>query len=93
MTRDAVHDQLAEYIRKTFLDDSRTSLNSDTPLLEWGILNSMNTARLLTYIREELGTTVPPTHITGKHFKDLNAITDMVQSLRAETREIETLKD
>ncbi|QKV90523.1 acyl carrier protein [Streptomyces sp. NA02950] len=93
MTRDAVQDQLADYIRRTFLDDSSASLDSDTPLLEWGILNSMNTARLLTYIREELGTTVPPTHITGKHLKDLNAITDMVTSLRAEARETETIQD
>jgi acyl carrier protein len=41
----------------------------------------MNTARLLTFLREELDVEVPPTHITGRHFRSLNAVTDLVLSL------------
>ena len=29
----------------------------------------MNTARLLAFIREELGVAVPPQNITGRYFK------------------------
>lgn len=85
MTREAVHDQLSGYIRRTFLGDESAVLESDTPLLEWGILNSMNTARLLTYIREELAVDIPPTHITGTYFKNVDTITDLVLSIGAET--------
>ncbi|MGK5533263.1 phosphopantetheine-binding protein, partial [Streptomyces sp. URMC 129] len=56
-------------------------VDADTPLLEWGILNSMNTAKLLTFVREELGVEVPVTRITGRDFGSLRAITDLVHSL------------
>jgi acyl carrier protein len=84
MTRDQVRDRTADYIRREFLGDNEMSLEPDTPMLQWGILNSMNTARLLTFIREELGITVPPTHITGTHFQTLNTIADLIYSLHSE---------
>lgn len=87
MTHDTLYDQLASYIRQEFLGDSTASLEADTPLLEWGILNSMNTARLLTYIREEIGVTIPPTYITGTYFKNLGAVTALVHSLHSGTAE------
>nr|WP_155073924.1 acyl carrier protein [Streptomyces taklimakanensis] len=62
-------------------DSGVTDLEPDTPLLEWGVLTSMNTSLLLNYIRTELKVTVPPAYITGKHFRDLRAITDMVREL------------
>ncbi|BCJ72020.1 acyl carrier protein [Catellatospora bangladeshensis] len=61
--------------------ESAGELDADSPLLEWGVLNSMNTARLLTFIREELHVSVPPTAITGRHFRSINTITSLVRSL------------
>lgn len=81
MTRDEIYTSLAGYIRQAFLDEKSADLLPETPLLEWGVLNSMNTAKLLTYMREELGIFVPPTRLTGKYFKNLNAITDLAYSL------------
>lgn len=84
MTRDQVRDRTADYIRRELLGDNQISLEPDTPMLQWGILNSMNTARLLTFIRDEFEIIVPPTHITGKHFQTLNAIADLIYSLHGE---------
>lgn len=82
LDRDVIYEKLSGYIKEQFLGDSGvTDLEPDTPLLEWGVLTSMNTSLLLTYIRTELGLTIPPTHITGKNFKSLTAITDMVHEL------------
>ena len=81
MTRDAVYELLATYVAETLLSEKTETLEPDTPLLEWGILNSMNTAKLLTFIRESLGVEVPITHITGTHFRTLGTITDLVHSL------------
>ncbi len=81
MTRDAVYEVLASYVADTFLGEDMDGLEPDTPLLEWGILNSMNTAKLLTFVRESLGVEVPVTHITGTHFRTLDTITDLVHSL------------
>jgi len=83
--RDDVCRLIGTYISEQFLDGSEDSgLKPDSPLLEWGVLNSMNTALLLAYIRNELGVTVPSTSITGRHFRDLNSITDMVCGLSRE---------
>jgi hypothetical protein len=79
--RDAVLRQITEYVRTQLLDEAGAEgaeLAPDSPLLQWGVLNSMNTARLLTFLREEMNVFVPPTHITGRHFQDLNSMTDLV---------------
>jgi acyl carrier protein len=83
--RDDVCRLIGTYISEQFLDGAEDSgLKPDSPLLEWGVLNSMNTSLLLAYIRNELGVTVPSTSITGRHFRDLNSITDMVYGLSRE---------
>jgi acyl carrier protein len=83
MSQTDVVEELATYVRTEFLGDDSTELGPDTPLLEWGILNSMNTAKLLTHIREQHGVNVPPTYLVGKNFSDLAHIADMVVQLKA----------
>jgi acyl carrier protein len=74
---------LSRYVADTFLDGDATSLTPDSPLLEWGVLTSMNTAQLLTHVRERFGVDVPPQAITAKHLRDLNAISALVRRLIA----------
>jgi acyl carrier protein len=84
MSHNDVVEELASYVRSEFLGDDRaTELSPTTPLLEWGILNSMNTAKLLTHIREQHGVNVPPTYLVGNNFKDLDRIAGMVVELKA----------
>jgi len=79
---DEVFDRIESCVRERFLDDSEDqTLTATSPLLEWGILTSMNTAILLTHIRETFGVTVPPMSITSGNFRDLQSITDMVRDL------------
>lgn len=61
-------------------------LNRETPLLEWGILTSLNTVRLLAHIKEQLGVTVPHRSMTGRNFKNIRTITDMVVALAGPVR-------
>ncbi|MEO6083084.1 MAG: acyl carrier protein [Umezawaea sp.] len=77
--------KLNDYVRRSFLDETEdaSELTETTPLLQLGILNSRNTGRLLAYIHEEFGISVPPTMITGKHFADLGSISAMVSELNA----------
>jgi acyl carrier protein len=81
-----MHDDVAErlelFVRQRFLDDSDdVTLTSTSPLLEWGILTSMNTAILLTFIRDAFGVTVPPMAITASNFRDLQGLSAMVRDL------------
>ncbi|MEU7611041.1 acyl carrier protein [Micromonospora sp. NPDC049204] len=85
MTGDDVSARITAYIRERFLDgDPQGELRVDTPLLEWGVLNSMNTALLLMFIREELGTPVPARNVNAKYFKNIATITAMVLDLARE---------
>lgn len=82
LTRDAVLQNLTDYVRNAFLDgDPQAELDAKTPLLQWGVLTSMNTALLLTHVRTQLGVTVPPDKLTGTNFSDLDSISRMVAGL------------
>jgi len=84
-TTEDIFDRLVDFVRRELIgaeEEAETAeLDATTPLLQLGILNSMNTARLLSFIRTELGVAVSPVYITGTHFKDLGAITALVLDL------------
>lgn len=52
-------------IRRYIIDDlvgdgvKENELQDDTPLLEWGILNSMNIVKLIVFVRDEMGVHIP----------------------------------
>lgn len=79
ITSDKISGLLLEFIRERFLDnDLKSELNEATPLLEWGILNSMNMALLFSFIRTEFESPMTEASITGQNFKDVNSITSMI---------------
>jgi acyl carrier protein len=81
--REELLERLAAFVRDKLLDgQDDVELTASSPLLEWGVLNSMNTALLLSYVRDSLGIAVPPSSITGRHFRDLNSICDLLISLQ-----------
>jgi acyl carrier protein len=77
---DPLTTNLIDYIRQTFLDgDPADELTDETPLLAWGVLDSFKTARLLTYIEEQLGTRVPPSALYADNFQDVRSIAALVR--------------
>lgn len=79
---DDIQQRITQFIRDRFLDgDPKGELEERTPLLEWGVLNSLNTAVLLTYIRTDLGVTIPPVRINAQDLKNVRAIAAMVREL------------
>jgi peptidyl carrier protein len=82
MTRAEISARLLSFIRERFLDDDADSdLNEGTPLVDWGLLNSMNTAELLSFIHTEFARTIPPASVTKQNFKNVDSITAMVLAL------------
>lgn len=80
-------DELLRYTKEelaTGLPPER--ITPDSPLLEWGILDSVRTARLLAHIRDHLGVRVPPTHMTAEHFATLRAVADLILNLQTTSR-------
>lgn len=80
--REFVLRNLTQYIREHMLDgDESVQLTAETPLLEWGILTSIGTTRLVTYIRNQFGVRVPPRQMVRQNFQNINCIANLVGSL------------
>jgi len=79
-------DQLLDYVKNELeVNVPSEQITADSPLLEWGVLDSVRTARLLAHIRSEHGLRVPPVHMTGEHFRSVGTIADLIVSLRSQT--------
>ncbi|MFD0920682.1 phosphopantetheine-binding protein [Saccharopolyspora rosea] len=80
--RGEVLTKLTDYVRRELLDgDPGGDLTTRTPLLEWGVLKSLETARLVGYLRTEFGVRVPSSSMVGDNFRDIERIADLVTSL------------
>jgi clorobiocin biosynthesis protein CloN5 len=79
VTSEEIESTLTEFIREEFLwGDNADDLTKSTPLLEWGILDSLRTTFLLNFIREKMGVDVPPGDIDARNFRDIQSITETV---------------
>lgn len=84
MQDQVVLDNLRAYVTERILQDPSVTIEPDTPLLEWGILNSISTVQLVGYIREEFQVDVPPEEVAGRNFKDLRSISQLLAQLHAQ---------
>ena len=83
MTVDEVTPRIMAFIRESFLDgDPKGELTESTPLLEWEVLNSMNSALLLNFLREQMRVDVPLAAINAANFRDVASISKLVSGLR-----------
>ncbi|GAA4469016.1 acyl carrier protein [Phytohabitans houttuyneae] len=82
MADEKTEDKLLEFINSTLRPkDMADLIEAGTPLIELGILDSLKTAILLNYIRDELGVSVPPMQMVASNFKDVRSIAAMVDAL------------
>lgn len=83
---DEFAEKITSFIRERFLaGDPKGELDENTPLLEWGVLNSLNTVVLLNYLRTDLGVTVPPRRLNARDLKNIRNISAMVGKIAADS--------
>jgi acyl carrier protein len=77
-----VTDKLVAFIQEN-LTGGRPDLRIDaeSPLLELGVLDSLKTAILLNYVRDELGTPIPPERLSVSNFRTPRAIGALVRDV------------
>lgn len=79
-----LHDRILAFVRDVLATAAeREGLTPGTPLLETGILDSLRTARLISWLRDDVGVKVPPMAMTGTNFRNVDSITELVLSLHA----------
>jgi clorobiocin biosynthesis protein CloN5 len=77
-------EDLKEFLEDEVLREKTPDLDSETPLLELGILNSLSMARMIAFIRERYGLFVPAEKIVGRNFKSLGQIAELVIGVDAD---------
>jgi acyl carrier protein len=78
MQREAIIEQTTRYIAQDVLGGRDIGLNETTPLLEWGIINSLEMVKLLSFIREQFGVEVPTDKLVADSFTSISSIADLI---------------
>ena len=81
MEQSKILDELKAYISREVLDGKDIGLDESTPLLEWGIINSMEIARIVGFIQDRLHVEIPDSKILPEYFINLEAISGLVIEL------------
>ncbi|WP_165986549.1 acyl carrier protein [Streptomyces sp. YIM 98790] len=78
MSSEEVAKRITAFVREKYMEQGGEELTASTPLIELGILDSLNTVLLIGFIRDELGVVVPPREINAANFRDIQSITALV---------------
>jgi acyl carrier protein len=84
MQHAAVVEQLKSYIAQNVLDGEDIGLDETTPLLEWGVMNSLEIVRIIAFIDEHFHVEVPAERLDADSFSNLNAIANLILELQSE---------
>ena len=79
MDRQSIHDTVKTYILEQFLPgEDPNELTDDTPLMTTGILDSLATLKLVTYLEEKFDIAVEAHEADAENLNTLELITDLV---------------
>ena len=81
MLRSKIITDLKDYVANTILDGKDIGLDEKTPLLEWGVINSLEIVRLQSYIQTQFQVKIPGNMIAADNFETLAAIADMILNI------------
>lgn len=78
MQQTTVIEQLKKYIAQDVLGGKDIGLDETTPLLEWGIINSLEMVRLLSFIRKQFDIDIPTDKLVADHFASMTSIAEFI---------------
>jgi acyl carrier protein len=81
MTREEMLGELKRFVVTELLDGRDTGLDEHTPLLAWGVLDSLSVNVLVSFTSERFGIEVPPGEVTPENLKDLDAYVALLMRL------------
>ena len=81
MTTQNMEEQIRQYILCEFLPGEKpANLLNDTPLRTSGVLDSVATLRLVTFVEEHFGITVESHEASVENFDSVNSIVAFIES-------------
>ncbi|TVZ39234.1 phosphopantetheine binding protein [Alteromonadaceae bacterium 2753L.S.0a.02] len=77
-----VYQDIKTFIANDILDgEDLGELDETTPLLELGVLNSMELMKLVDHIEQTYGVKVPGNSVVPGNFQDIQSITRFIETL------------
>ncbi len=71
---------IREYVKSELIGDAGINLVGETPLIEKGLLTSLQVVDLVLFLEERFSTYIDPEDLTEENFKDLSSIVALVES-------------
>jgi pimeloyl-ACP methyl ester carboxylesterase len=72
---------LRGFVVDELLDGNDEGLDAKTPLLQWGVIDSLAMVTLLAFIEERLGVHVPDEEVRPEHFQNLATLSELLERL------------
>jgi acyl carrier protein len=82
MTREEMLDELRGFVVRELLDGRDTGLDEHTPLLAWGVLDSLSVNVLISFTNERFRIEVPQSEVAPQNLKDLDSYVALLTRLR-----------
>ena len=81
----SVVEELREFVAREFLNGKDEGLDATTPLLEWGVIDSIALVSLLAFIKQRFQVHVPNSELHPTNVATLEAMAAMILRLQAKT--------
>ncbi len=78
MDRSEIECLLIRHLAQQRLDGDESQLTSLTPLLAWGILDSLGVVEMTTFIQKQLGIVIPADDVTGENMASVATVATLV---------------
>jgi acyl carrier protein len=79
----AINGTIKSFILKEFLPgEDPAALTDTTPLMSTGILDSLATLKLITFLEQEFGVKIEAHEADEEHFETIDDIRELVESKR-----------
>lgn len=81
MQRDRVYNVVRKFVAEELLEGEDIGLDEETPLLDYGLIDSVSLVMLNDHVEEQLGVRIPNPQLTPQNLETLDAITETILSL------------
>ena len=81
MTREQMLSELKEFVGRELLGGRDDGLDEHTPLLAWGVIDSLSIAELVSFTSERFEIEVPQTEVKPENLKNLDTYVGLLTRL------------
>jgi acyl carrier protein len=86
LVRPAIEEQIRTFVIQTFPAARKRPLDDDTPLLESGIIDSLGTLDVVTFLEKSFRITVADDELTPENFANIRALSTFVEKKTEQVR-------